>query len=143
MHGGPRGAGGAEKVTFYHKTNRSGLSGRALSPRTIDHAMVKLLAIVTEAAEAGLCSLKACDFKAVKKALPRPTAHQNGVKAEALSQEQTDVLLGAVRGHWLGPVIRFALASGARRGEICALQWKRVSFKGRVFGRGEHLSVAG
>lgn len=127
VHGGPRGVGGTGKMAGGY--DRSGRSGRALSPRTVDHAMVKLLAIVTEAAEAGLCSLKACNFKEVKKALPRCTAHENGVKAKALSQEQTDVLLDAVRGHWLGPVIRFALASGCRRGEMCALQWAGVAFK--------------
>ena len=127
VHGGQRGIGGTGRVSG--GWDRSGRSGRALAPRTIDHALVKLMAIVTEASEAGLCSLKACDFKAVKKALPRCASHQNNVKAKALNEEQTQILQRAVKNHWLGPVIRFALDSGCRRGEMCALQWAGVTFK--------------
>ena len=127
VHGGGRGIGGTGRVSG--GWDRSGLSGRALSPRTIRHALIKLMAIVSEAAEAGLCSTRACDFKGVKKALPRTTSHKNAVKAKALNDEQTKALRLAVRDHWLGPVIRFALASGCRRGEMCALQWNAVTFQ--------------
>jgi len=142
VNGGPRGAGSTDKVSSYHKRNMSGLSGRALSPRTIRHALIKLMAIVNDASDAGLCSLKACDFKAVKKALPRTMSHKNKVKAKALSDEQMARLLEVVRTHWLGPVIRFALASGCRRGEMCALQWNAVTFKGDEAEVSIHQSLA-
>jgi integrase len=119
VKGGPRQVGNDGR-------DKSGRSGKPLAPRTIDGALAQLKSVLTDAAEAGLCNLKACDFKRVKAALPKVGSQRNRARAKALSDQQTDRLLALVEHHQLGPKIRFALASGCRRGEICALKWGGV-----------------
>lgn len=110
------------------RTVEGGRTGRALSPRTIDMALTILKTVVTDADEKGLCNLKACDFKKAKAALPKLASKDDELHAKAMSDQQTDRLQAGVKGHWLESRILFALASGARRGEICALKWSAVRF---------------
>jgi integrase len=105
-----------------------GRSGKPLSARTIDSALTLLKSVLIEADERGLCKLSACDFKKVKAALPKPPHKDDELRNKALSDVQTDRLTKAIEGHWLEARILFALASGARRGEICALKWNAVHF---------------
>ena len=57
--------------------------------------------------------------------------HDSVGDVRALDDEQTQRLLRAAQGHPLGGVIRFALFTGCRRGEICALRWQNVHLDGR------------
>jgi integrase len=47
-------------------------------------------------------------------------------EVEILKQEQVEGVLTRLEGHPLLPIVTFALASGMRRGEICALAWGAV-----------------
>lgn len=100
---------------------KSGRSGRALGARTVNHTWQKLKAVLEDAADAGLFDAK--QLRDIRKRLPSYSGHE---EAKALDDAQTAKLLRAARGHVLGGVVRFALATGCRRGEICALRWQNV-----------------
>jgi len=56
---------------------------------------------------------------------PRPKK-----KVDALSREEARRLLEASRGHRLHAMYALALATGARHGELLALKWEDVTFRG-------------
>jgi integrase len=114
------------------KAVKVGRTGRRLSERTLDHVWSKLKAVLNDAADAGLFDRQ--QLNGVKKELPKPASLGDDVKA--LDDEQTQHLLKKTAGHYLGWVIRLALATGMRRGELCALQWKHV-----VFGLGDKATI--
>lgn len=62
--------------------------------------------------------------------LPRP---KRKTKDTTLTKDQLQALLKASK-EWgqLGLIVRFAMATGCRRGEICALQWQDVSLEDRI-----------
>lgn len=66
----------------------------------------------------------------------RPKARRD-LKTTTFNTEQIRKLLEVSKDNWfLGPIIRFALATGIRRGEICALQKQDFDLeKGTVFVR--------
>ncbi len=51
---------------------------------------------------------------------------QQTTEIEILAPEQIKTVLDALRGRWIYPITILALATGARRGELCALRWKDV-----------------
>ena len=51
------------------------------------------------------------------------------VEVKALKADQVALVLAALRGHWLEPIVVLALTSGARRGEILALTWGSVDLQ--------------
>ena len=57
--------------------------------------------------------------------LPEPPARQ-----PSLDHEQEAALLKAASPDWLRVMIRIALATGARKGEILGLHWKDLDFEG-------------
>jgi integrase len=46
-----------------------------------------------------------------------------------LDVEQTAAYLAAANGHWVQPILNFAVATGCRRGEILALQWSDLDLQ--------------
>jgi integrase len=101
---------------------RSGRTGKAMGSRTIVHVWQKLKAVLEDAADAGLIDPK--QLRDIRRRLP---SHDSVGDVRALDDDQTQRLLRAAQAHPLGSVIRFALFTGARRGEICALRWQNVS----------------
>lgn len=55
-----------------------------------------------------------------------------GGKSLALSEAQLSACLQAVKGTKYGPLVRFALATGFRRGEIAGLRWKDVDLHAKT-----------
>jgi integrase len=51
---------------------------------------------------------------------------------QALDHQQTDWLLECGRTSWIYPLLLVATATGARRGELCALTWLDVDFDNRL-----------
>jgi integrase len=100
---------------------RSGRTGRAMGPRTVVHVWQKLKAVLEDAADAGLFDAK--QLRDIRRRLPSYSSQE---EAKALDDAQTARLLKAAQAHVLGGVIRFALFTGCRRGEICALRWQNV-----------------
>ena len=54
------------------------------------------------------------------------------VEVKALKADQVALVLEALRGHWLEPIVVLALTSGARRGEILGLSWGAVDLRARL-----------
>lgn len=85
-----------------------------LSARTVRHIYARLGWMLSEAVKrGGLTRNPAVDIK-----LPRVER-----KGRALTGDEVRRLLDAAAAHWLGPMVRFAFATGLRRGEICGLRW--------------------
>jgi integrase len=101
--------------------DRSGRSGRALGPQTVTKTWQMLKSVLQDAADARL--FDGAQLRDIRRRLP---AHDVAGDARALDDEQTQRLLRAAQGHPLGGVIRFALSTGCRRAEICALRWQNV-----------------
>ncbi len=49
-------------------------------------------------------------------------------KGRALTPEEIQSFLAQARHHVLGPMFEFALVTGLRRGELCALNWQHIDF---------------
>jgi integrase len=45
---------------------------------------------------------------------------------EILSPEGIEAVRVGLAGHWLRPIVEFAIGTGMRRGELCGLQWECV-----------------
>jgi integrase len=54
-----------------------------------------------------------------------------GTPAQALSTQQAQALLEGAKASRFGPFFALALATGARRGELCALRWSDISDNGK------------
>jgi integrase len=48
-----------------------------------------------------------------------------------LDNDEESILISGFDGHWLQPLVLVALTTGARAGELLALQWQDIDFKGR------------
>lgn len=48
------------------------------------------------------------------------------VEVKSLKADQIGLVLAALKGHWLEPIVIMALTSGARRGEILGLSWGSI-----------------
>jgi integrase len=88
---------------------------RKHSPRTLRAIRSRLFAVLSEAQQNNLIETN----PATKIKLPRPPR----TAGKIMSDPQTERLLTKVRGHRLGCIIRFALSTGARRGEMVGLVW--------------------
>jgi integrase len=60
----------------------------------------------------------------------QPTAESRD--ARSLTPEEIKALHAACRGDWTFALVEVALASGARRGELLALQWSDVDWAARI-----------
>jgi len=88
-------------------------TGRPLSPRTVGHAHRVLHRGLERAVRLELIS------RNVARAVRPPKVEANEVVI--LSSEQVADVLFRLQGHPLHPIVAFALGTGLRRGEICAL----------------------
>jgi len=91
-------------------------------PQTVKHVIALLVRIINHGARLGLCS--GLSFKA-------PTIKVNNIRTEDLSPEQLEGLLEAINGDHdlLAPnLMRLALFTGMRRGEMFKLRWDDIDF---------------
>lgn len=58
--------------------------------------------------------------------------YKRAQKGQALSREQSQLLLGEARGRRLGAAVYLALGCGLRLGEVLALRWGSVDLKART-----------
>jgi integrase len=96
-----------------------------LSTRTVRHVAGLLSVALSEATD---LELIAANPMLRMKGLPgiEPS------KARALTPEEIKALRLACRGDWTFALIEVALASGARRGELLALQWSDIDWATRM-----------
>jgi integrase len=103
-----------------------GRSGKFLSLKTVHNAFGLLHAALSMAVGLEYVGRNVCDVKAAKPARPATGAHAG----KALSDDEIRRLLktaGSTRWH---SFIVLALATGARRGELCGLSWTDVDLDG-------------
>lgn len=98
-----------------------GVKGTGLSPKTVSDCLSIVRRILQQSAENG-CRLQ-CDGSSV-------TVRQSVKDMRVLSKREQRILCGYLKGHPgernLGILI--CLFTGMRVGELCALQWKDISF---------------
>ena len=92
-----------------------GVLRKQRAPRTVRHIYERLHALVVEAHRRGMVP------KVVTSGVKLPPAPRNG--GVPLIGDEQALLLEKARDHRLGPLIRFALSTGLRRGELCGLRW--------------------
>jgi integrase len=107
---------------LYGKLQQAKPQGAGLAPRTIGHVHRLLHGVVGRAVKWGVITSNPV-------AIAEPPRVES-VEIEILAPEQVKVLLRALRGRPLYPVAVFGLATGMRRGEICALRWADIDFDG-------------
>jgi integrase len=101
-----------------------GMKGRKLSARTVGHAHRVLHCALERALRLEIVARNAAS--AVR--APKVEAGEVAI----LSPEQITDVLGRLDGHPLHPIVAFALGTGMRRGEICALAWEAVDLAAGV-----------
>ena len=109
--------------------------GSRLSARTVHHVHTLFKAAFTWAVRKELISRS--PFIAVD----APTVRSK--EARYLSFEQAATLLRAAEGSQWHPAFIVALATGARRGELCALKWAEVDLENRTMTIRASLSDVG
>jgi integrase len=75
-------------------------------------------------------------FRSVDHPEPRPK------EQPYLTPDEADRILDAAAGTPWHPMLVVALATGARRGELCALRWSAIDFEGRTMAIRQSLSDA-
>ncbi len=96
---------------------------RALSPKTVRNVYGLLHGALAWALDLELVGRNVCDTEAARP--PRPSRSP----AKALGDDEIARLLMAANATRWGPFVTLALATGARRGELCALSWSDVDFE--------------
>ena len=97
------------------------MSAKGLAPRTIIQARAVLGRALREAEIAGLVARNAAR-------LTRPPSIEHA-EMKTLTAEQTRFLIDSTKDERSGALYAVALASGAREGELLALQWADVDWK--------------
>jgi integrase len=95
-----------------------GNDGRPLSSRTVGHAHRVLHRALARAAAIELVA------RNVASLVKPPKVDETEI--ESLKADEIDAVLTAIKDHWLEPIAVLALSTGARRGEILALNWGNV-----------------
>jgi len=112
---------------------RDNLLQARLAPQTVKHALSLLRRIIRHGAKKCLCQMPVNLF------FNMPAV--DNAKTENLSQDQLQKLLEALdadKDQVLASMMRFALATGLRRGALLALEWRDVDFEaGFITLRGE------
>jgi integrase len=94
-----------------------------IGPRTVRHVAARISSALSDALIEGLIDKNPL---AGRRAIRLPKAPRS--KAETLSTEDIQGFIRCAEAKFptLAPVIRFAVLTGLRRGEICGLQWQDV-----------------
>jgi integrase len=101
-----------------------GFRGAPLSPRTVGHAHRVLRQALQYAVDLELLSRNPA-----LKAKPPKT---NPAEIRILGPDEISRTLTGLADHGLLPIVTLALASGLRRGELCALWWRDIDFDNAV-----------
>jgi integrase len=110
-----------DRITQDHvRAHLIGLAGRLGAP-TLRALRAKISRVIRHQIDAGSASKNPCAGVTLAK-IPASAG-------KALLPQELDNVLEACKVHKLGPIIRFALATGMRRGEICGLRWKDIDLK--------------
>lgn len=104
-------------------TRKDGKIG-PLNDSTKAHALATLSSVLDYAMLADIISSNPC------KALGRRKPRQGKCEYRVVTAEELDVILAGVgRQKWMAHVIRFAVLTGLRLGEVVGLQWGDISFE--------------
>ena len=103
------------------KAHFATLGGR-LNARTLQNVRRRISTVINHHIDSANLRIDN-PVRKVKLGKVAPTAGQ------VLAPHELDRVLDACRGHHLGLLIRFALATGLRRGELCGLTWADVDLK--------------
>jgi integrase len=95
-----------------------GVNGRPLSKLTVGHAHRVLRCALAQATTIELVS------RNVVSVVKPPKVEATEV--QSLKANEIDIVLAALKNHWLETIAVLALSSGARRGEMLALAWDNV-----------------
>jgi integrase len=114
------------QIQEWHATllKSGGTGGRSLSARTVGHAHRVLHCALERALRLEVVARNAASAVRAPKV--------EAVEVAILSPEQITDVLGRLDGHPLHPIVAFALGTGMRRGEICALAWEAVDLAAGV-----------
>ncbi len=122
----------AEWVTALRTSG--GLNKKPLSPKTVRNVYGLLHGALSWALGLELVTRNVCDNEATKP--PRPSVSP----AKALNDDEVAGLLAAAETTRWGTFVTLALATGARRGELCALSWSDVDFDAQTLTIAKSLS---
>jgi integrase len=101
-----------------------GIRGDRLSPRTVGHAHRVLRQALQYAVDLELLARN----PTLKAKAPKTDA----TEIRILGPDEITQTLTGLAGHVLLPIVTLALASGFRRGELCALSWQDIDFDNTV-----------
>ncbi len=111
-----------------------GQNGRPLSPKTVRNVFGLLHGALEWALGLELVARNVCHTAAAKPPRLSPSP------AKALADDEVAKLLTAANATPWGPFVTLALATGARRGELCALSWSDVDFENQTLTIAKSLS---
>jgi integrase len=108
------------QIQEWHATllRSGGMRGRPLSARTVGHAHRVLHRALERALRLEMITRNAATVL-------RPPKVES-TEVAILSPEQITDLLARLDGHPMHPIVAFAIGTGMRRGEICALAWEAI-----------------